>query len=56
MRHPADRWVKWVTAVAAKGGAVTLDMGPNWNPAAGTIGAFADAQVAQVKAIRKALG
>lgn len=55
VRHPTDRWIQWVSAVAAKGGAVTLDMGPNWNSASGPIGIFNEAQVAQVKAIRKAL-
>jgi len=38
-----------------KGGAITLDLGPNWDPAAGPIGTFSEAQVIQVKAIRKAL-
>jgi hypothetical protein len=38
-----------------KGGAVTLDLGPNWDPAAGPIGTFDEAQVAQVKAIHQGL-
>ncbi|NLH17556.1 MAG: hypothetical protein GX455_13355 [Phycisphaerae bacterium] len=38
-----------------QGGVVTLDMGPNWDPKAGPIGSLAEAQVAQVKAIRAAL-
>jgi lysophospholipase L1-like esterase len=54
-RYPAERWAKWVSAVVAKGGAVTLDMGPNWNPQAGPIGALAPAQMEQVQAVREAL-
>ena len=38
-----------------KGGAVTLDLGPNWNPAVGPIGTFDEAQVAQVKAVHQGL-
>jgi hypothetical protein len=54
-RYPTDRWVQWVQAVRAKGGAVTLDMGPNWNPADGPIGSLAPAQMEQVKAIATGL-
>ena len=54
-RQPTERWVQWVSEVVENGGAVTLDMGPNWNPASSPIGAFSDAQVAQVKAIHDAL-
>ncbi len=42
-------------AVVDKGGAVTLDMGPNWDPKAGPIGSFAEAQVRQVRAIKSAV-
>ncbi len=31
-RYPAEKWAKWVSAVASNGGVVTLDMGPNWDP------------------------
>jgi hypothetical protein len=54
-RHPAEKWANWVAAVAAKGGVVTLDMGPNWNPQTGPIGALAEEQIAQVMAIKSAL-
>ena len=54
-RHPTDHWVRWAKTVVAGEGVVTLDMGPNWDPAAGPIGALADAQVEQVKAIKAAL-
>lgn len=54
-RYPADRWARWVAAANAKGGVVTLDMGPNWDPQAGPIGSLASAQVEQVKAIRAAV-
>ncbi|MCX6922985.1 MAG: DUF4838 domain-containing protein, partial [Verrucomicrobia bacterium] len=51
-RYTDDQWAKWVSAVVAGEGVVTLDMGPNWNPEAGPIGSFSDKQVKQVKAIR----
>jgi hypothetical protein len=54
-RYPTDQWVRWVTTAAARGGVVTLDMGPNWDPQAGPIGALAPAQMAQVQALRAAL-
>jgi hypothetical protein len=54
-RYPAERWAEWVRAVTAGGGAVTLDMGPNWDPQAGPIGALADAQVAQLEAVKAAV-
>ncbi len=54
-RQPTERWVRWVRAVVEKGGAVTLDLGPNWDPAAGPIGTFDAAQVAQVTAIHQGL-
>jgi hypothetical protein len=54
-RYPTERWVKWVSAAVERGGAVTLDLGPNWDPAVGPIGTFTAAHVAQVKAIHEAL-
>jgi len=54
-RHPTEKWVKWVSTAVSKGGVVTLDMGPNWDPKAGPIGSLAEAQVAQVQAIKAAL-
>ena len=41
--------------VVARHGVFTLDMGPNYDPAAGPIGQLAEVQVNQVKAIRAAL-
>jgi hypothetical protein len=41
--------------VIGKGGAITFDMGPNWDPNAGPIGELADVQVEQMKAIRRAI-
>ncbi|MEN6495328.1 MAG: alpha-L-fucosidase [Thermoguttaceae bacterium] len=55
VRQPPERWAAWVKAVVARQGVVTLDMGPNWDPKAGPIGSLADAQVAQVKAIKAAV-
>jgi alpha-L-fucosidase len=54
-RYPAERWAEWVKKVVARGGAVTLDMGPNWDPKAGPIGALVEKQLDQVKAIAAAL-
>lgn len=54
-RFTAEQWADWAAKVAAKGGVVTLDMGPNYDPNAGPIGALAEAQMAQVKAIKAAL-
>lgn len=55
-RYPSERWAEWVAAVVAKGGAVTLDVGPNWDPKAGPIGSIAAGQLAQLQAIRKVMG
>ena len=55
VRRPDADWIAWVRAATEKGGVVTLDMGPNHDPAAGPIGAFADAQVQQFRAVRTAL-
>jgi hypothetical protein len=50
-RFPAGRWQEWFRKVVAGGGAVTLDVGPNWDPKAGPIGSIAEAQLAQVRAL-----
>jgi lysophospholipase L1-like esterase len=54
-RYPTEKWVKWVSTVVSKEGVVTLDMGPNWDSQTGPIGSLAEAQMAQVRAIRDAL-
>ena len=54
-RHSTEKWVKWVSTAVSKGGVVTLDMGPNWDPKSGQIGSLAEAQMAQVQAIKAAL-
>ncbi len=54
-RFPAERWATWSKTVTDKGGAITFDVGPNWDPAAGPIGTIADVQLAQLKAIRAAV-
>jgi len=41
--------------VTEKGGVVTLDLGPNWDPKAGPIGSFAEGQVRQMKALKAAI-
>lgn len=55
VRHPTERWTAWAAAVAARGGAITLDMGPNHDSAAGPIGALDRTQVAQFRAVASAL-
>jgi hypothetical protein len=55
-RYPAEKWAAWVKNVVDHEGAVTLDMGPNWNPQAGPIGSLAAAQMKQFKVIQAAIG
>lgn len=50
-RYPVERWQAWLGKVVAGGGAVTLDVGPNWDEKAGPIGSLAEAQVAQLRAL-----
>jgi len=50
-RFSTDQWAAWMNSVMAKGGVVTLDMGPNYDPEAGFIGAFSKEQVDQMQAI-----
>jgi hypothetical protein len=54
-RHAAQAWADWVKAVVAPEGVVTLDLGPNWDPAQGPIGSLAEPQLAQVRAVRDAV-
>jgi hypothetical protein len=54
-RYPAEKWAQWVSTTVSKGAAVTLDMGPNWDPQAGPIGSLAEAQMEQVRAVRDAV-
>ncbi len=54
-RYSAEQWATWMNSVLAKGGVVTLDMGPNYDPQAGPVGSFAQEQVEQVQAIRAKL-
>jgi len=51
VRAPTERWREWFQKVAAQGGAVTLDMGPNWDPKTGPIGTFDAAQAKQFRQI-----
>lgn len=54
-RFPAEQWAKWVSTAVSKGGVVTLDMGPNWDPQAGPIGSLAESQMEQVRAVQAAV-
>ncbi len=53
VREPNQRWRQWFQKVVAHGGAVTLDMGPNWDPAAGPIGSIGPAQAEQFTEISR---
>lgn len=53
VRYPTGRWREWFQKVRAGGGAVTLDMGPNWLAADGPIGSVAEAQARQFQEIAK---
>lgn len=55
-RFTDAQWAAWVRSVADNGGVVTLDMGPNYDPKAGPIGAIAEVQVKQGVAISAAIG
>lgn len=55
MRFSSEQWAEWMNSVMAKGGVVTLDMGPNYDCQAGFIGSFAKEQVDQMQAIRAML-
>lgn len=50
-RFPSNQWAGWVQRVIHAGGAVTLDVGPNWDPAAGPIGSISAEQMTQLRAI-----
>lgn len=53
-RFGDGQWASWVAAVTSKGGCVTVDLGPNYDAAAGPVGAFAGEQLRQLKAIAQA--
>lgn len=50
-RFSNEQWGKWVVSVAANGGVVTLDMGPNYDSKAGPIGSLASDQANQFQSI-----
>ena len=54
-RHPEIKWADWACAVVAKGGAITFDMCPNWDPQKGPIGALAEHQMNQIKVVQAAI-
>ncbi len=54
-RHPDARWASWVRTVAEREGVVTLDVGPNWESDPGPVGSISDAQMAQLKAVGRAV-
>ena len=54
-RFSDDEIVPWVQSVVANGGAVTFDVGPNYDPAAGPVGAISPEQAAQLKLIVSSL-
>ncbi len=50
-RQADDVWAKWAVDVTAKGGVVTLDVGPNTDPAAAPVGTISEAQFKQLTRI-----
>ena len=50
-RYPTDRWQSWFQKVIEHGGAVTLDVGPNWDHQAGPIGLVSPEQAEQFRNI-----
>jgi len=54
-RYPDERWAKWISSAVHKEGVVTLDVGPNWDPAKGPIGAISDEQMAQLETVKRAV-
>ena len=53
IRYPTEQWQEWFKKVVAQGGVVTLDMGPNMDPANGTVGGYDVEQERQFQAIAK---
>ncbi len=47
--------VNWISQVAAMRGVVVPDMGPNLDPATGSIGSLSDARMAQLKAVTRVI-
>lgn len=54
-RFTDAQWIEWARKVTAQQGVLTLDMGPNYDPADGPIGSLAEVQVKQARAIGAAL-
>ncbi len=54
-RFNDDYIIPWVQSIVANGGAVTFDVGPNFNPAEGPIGTMSEDQKAQLKRIVSAI-
>ena len=52
-RYSTEQWVAWISKVVSKGGAVTLDMGPNMTRKDGPIGRFGNEQAEQFREIVK---
>ena len=50
-RYPDEQWANWVSGMTANGGAVTLDLGPNYDAKKGPVGTFDAAQIKQLRAI-----
>ncbi len=51
-RFSERQWSDWITSIIAAGGAVTLDVGPNWNKSDGPIGVIGEPQMKQLRAIK----
>lgn len=54
-RYGDAEWSKWIGAVTSHGGVVTLDMGPNYDPAVAPVGTVSEAQLKQLKSLVRAV-
>ena len=50
-RYTGEEWAKWVGSVTAKGGVVTLDLGPNYDASLAPVGTFSEGQLKQLRTI-----
>ncbi len=55
VRYPTEKWSQWAMKVVENSGVITLDTGPNWNPANGPIGTISAMHMDQLRQISAAL-
>lgn len=55
VRYSAQEWTDWAVNVVRKDGVLTLDVGPNWDPDAGPIGAISAPQLSLLQDVGRAI-